>query len=233
MFASPETDSHALTIEDLKSGDQAEFVGAKEGWNAYRFPDGETILSKKIASGRGRDEDIILNQFLDKNGNVIGESKHNTTNRSLDPQEFVARFLEPSNFHGVVLDVGCGFEGKFVQGLRDLGVAAFGIDLTVSRENPVNKNTTWGSIHRTGLKSTSVDVITASRVFDKRIPVEVGQKMVAELSRILKPGGSLYLLDFAPADQEWLEKVLDGSGFTVQEETYELRPALRLTKTAK
>lgn len=223
------------TINDLKTPDQP--VNSREGdWEKYTYLDGEAIRVRRFPMNNPNpDQDQVKAQFLSPNGEIVAETKHNTTNRNLDAKEFADKFLKAENFDGVLLDVGCGSEANFVKSLRSEGINAFGIDILIPQKQYRNKEledyTAFGSASRTGLKDSSVDAITLSRVFYPPLPVETARKMMAEFSRILKPSGQIYILPMAPGYQDWYDKVFEGQGYQLEDIVYDNFDSFRLKKT--
>jgi len=91
---------------------------------------------------------------------------------------------------GRLLDVGCG-NGRYLRTMRSLGWQVEGVEL--NRQSAEFCRSTGLSVHNGDLASAqfpsaSFDVITARHVIE-HIPTP--QRFMAELARLLKPGGSL------------------------------------------
>jgi SAM-dependent methyltransferase len=97
---------------------------------------------------------------------------------------------------GVIADVGCG-DGAFLSALRGAGLAldgSYGIDSSKARVERASEidgvNAMVGDATALPLPDASVDGVVCSQVIEH---VRDQQKLVAEVARILRPGGWWYI----------------------------------------
>ncbi|MEC7640843.1 MAG: class I SAM-dependent methyltransferase [Nitrospinota bacterium] len=101
-----------------------------------------------------------------------------------------------------ILDVGCGF-GEDVVRLQKLGYGnVIGIDPDpFCIEKRGNLDLRLGSLEQTGLESQSFDIVLVNNVFHHISEYKDG---LEEISRVLKPGGMLCLIEPRPSVLRWL-----------------------------
>jgi ubiquinone/menaquinone biosynthesis methyltransferase len=111
-----------------------------------------------------------------------------------------------------VLDLACG-TGDLVFGAVDRGAEATGLDITprmvqIAQAKPTlhPTKTSWvvGDMTTLPLKSASFDLVTTS--YGLRNVPDLS-KAIAEIRRVLKPGGFVGSLDFNRPDASWLRTV--------------------------
>jgi SAM-dependent methyltransferase len=103
----------------------------------------------------------------------------------LAKKERVDRFIRECNSERII-DLGCG-EGVMVKTYRGQGYNITGLDLHYESEY-----VTRGSILGTGYPDASFDVVLCLDVIE-HLSFEEQERAVAEMSRLLKPGGRLLL----------------------------------------
>lgn len=131
-----------------------------------------------------------------------------------------------------VLDVGCG-TGALTRLARervDESGKVYGIDaapqmITVARRKAAKRNLDIdiriGLIEKLAFPDDSFDVVLSSLMMH-HLPEELKLQGLAEIARVLKPGGRLLILDFQPQQtlirQGWIKKHLQeqGSPFLAQ-----------------
>ena len=109
-----------------------------------------------------------------------------------------------------VLDFGTG-TGRMLSLFADRARAAEGIDfshqmLTVARANLErdghdNARVRQGDVTATPFETSSADLVIVHQVLHF---IDSPHRVLAEASRVLKPGGRLFIVDFAPHDLEFL-----------------------------
>ncbi|MGD9734260.1 MAG: class I SAM-dependent methyltransferase [Solirubrobacterales bacterium] len=106
---------------------------------------------------------------------------------------------------GTAVDVGCG-TGTFAVALASQRTDAkvVGVDgdaeiLALARDKPSAKAVTWheGLAQELPLADQSADVVTMSLVLHHLLPEEK-REALAEVKRVLKPGGHLHIADWGP-----------------------------------
>jgi ubiquinone/menaquinone biosynthesis methyltransferase len=111
-----------------------------------------------------------------------------------------------------VLDLACG-TGDLVFGAVDRGAEATGLDITPRMVqiaqakptlHPTKMNWVVGDMTTLPIKSASVDLVTTG--YGLRNVPDLS-KAIAEIRRVLKPGGFVGSLDFNRPDASWLRTV--------------------------
>lgn len=116
-----------------------------------------------------------------------------------------------------VLDVGCG-TGRWVRRYRELGLHPAGVDATpamllLARQRGTDSPLLAGEAHRLPLADAQFDCVSDVTVV-QHIPPQFQPQAIAEMMRVLKPGGRLILLElirgkgihiFPRAPQDWIE----------------------------
>jgi ArsR family transcriptional regulator len=132
--------------------------------------------------------------------------------------------LGDSEFEQLV-DLGTG-TGRILEALSSKYESAIGIDLShemlsIARVNLENANlrkaqVRYGDLYALTLEDQSVDVVTVHHVLHF---LDDPSSAVAEAARVLKPGGRLLIVDFAPHELEFLrdEHAHRRLGFTDEE----------------
>jgi ubiquinone/menaquinone biosynthesis C-methylase UbiE len=138
-----------------------------------------------------------------------------------------------------VLDVGCGTGGLTLTAKAYAGISAsvYGIDasqemIEVARNNAKRSNLEAvfevGLIEKIDQPEASFDVII-SRLVMHHLPVDVKRRGFAEILRVLKPGGRIFLVDFNPPRNPVLFHVISaliGHGTMMQSSVQDLLPLL-------
>ncbi len=112
------------------------------------------------------------------------------------------------------LDIGCG-EGRFVRMMAQHGIAAIGIDPTPGLIEEARRRDPTGD-YRIGhaealdIAEASVDLVVS---YLSLIDIEQMQAAIAEMARVLKPGGTLLIANLngfntAGADRGWIRNWL-------------------------
>jgi SAM-dependent methyltransferase len=113
----------------------------------------------------------------------------------LDPA-MLAR-IDPSRYRNA-LDVGCG-EGRFCRKLRERGIAATGIDPTAAllrRARSLDRTSRYvdGRAEDLPFPNEIFDLVVSYLTF---IDIEDGDAAIAEMARVLAPGGSLLIANLS------------------------------------
>jgi ubiquinone/menaquinone biosynthesis C-methylase UbiE len=108
--------------------------------------------------------------------------------------------------HQKLLDVGCG-EGHYVRDAIEEGIDAYGIDISsYALENAldtVKERISFGSITQIPFADYEFDVMTAFDVIEHIHPKDT-LKAVAEIRRVLKPGGIVIMTTPSSSFGDWV-----------------------------
>lgn len=100
----------------------------------------------------------------------------------------------PLSARSVVIDVGCG-EGVQLAGFAKQGHQVFGVDLKPQIANPVAKlHVAAGRAEALPFPDACADAVLVKVV----LPYTDDRKALAEISRVLKPGGRCFLIGHGP-----------------------------------
>jgi SAM-dependent methyltransferase len=116
-----------------------------------------------------------------------------------------------------ILDVGCG-SGRWIRRYQELGYHAAGVDaasamLLLARQHRTNSPILAGEAHRLPLADSVFDCVSDVTVV-QHIPASLQRQALAEMMRVLKPGGRLILMElirgkgphiFPRSPQDWIE----------------------------
>jgi SAM-dependent methyltransferase len=143
-------------------------------------------------------------------------------NRLIDGLQFraVRRALGLANIlpGARILDVGCG-TGRWIRRYQELGFLATGVDATpamlhLARELGTAPPLIAGEAHRLPFRDGAFDSVSDITVI-QHIPVSLQPQAVAEMMRVIRPGGSLILMElirgegehiFPRNPQDWIEQ---------------------------
>lgn len=122
------------------------------------------------------------------------------------------RMPDPLEGRGRALDIGCG-SGKSASSLMDMGYDVSGTDISseavaICRNRFGGDRFVVGSVLSLPYPDSSFDYAVAVHVLE-HIPDPDMPRAVAEIGRVLRPGGYLFIRDFAPGDMR--EGTRDGS----------------------
>jgi len=141
-----------------------------------------------------------------------------------DDYQFHRLFVEnavPPRAYRAILDLGCGF-GKSTRPFVDAFPQAdvVGIDLSApnlklahQQAERLGKRITFSqrAAESTGYPADSYDLVTATMLIHE-VPMPVLRQIFAEAWRVLRPGGSLVILDFAHTGDAFRDFIMDGHG---------------------
>jgi len=118
-----------------------------------------------------------------------------------DGENKVANYLKNFCKDKIVLDAGCG-TGKFLNILEESSQKYIGIDLSdkqLEKAKRKSKKTTsefiCSNLSNINLKSNKVDLIVCSWVLGTILDLEERNKCLNELKRLLKPNGTIILVE--------------------------------------
>jgi SAM-dependent methyltransferase len=117
-----------------------------------------------------------------------------------------------------ILDVGCG-TGRWMRRYHEVGLHAVGVDVTpmmllLARQRGTNSPLLAGEAHRLPLADALFDCVSDVTVV-QHIPPSLQPQALAEMMRVLKPGGRLILMElirgkgahiFPRAPHDWIEQ---------------------------
>lgn len=129
-----------------------------------------------------------------------------------DPEGFKNRLIDALHWEALrcalkrgtrLLDFGCGV-GRFANRIADRGISYVGIDSSQRMIEAAKRENPRGQYHRvtgaaTPFDTGEFDACLFSWVFQYIIAEEHCEAIVAEVARVLRPGGSLLLLEQASA----------------------------------
>lgn len=109
--------------------------------------------------------------------------------------------LVPQIKNKIVLDLGCG-TGKFMQKFYDKATKYYGLDLSDQQLNIAKRKVDSNSVEficcsaeNIPLPDNSVDIIIATWVLGTILELDRRNKVLAEMRRVLKGNGSIYLVE--------------------------------------
>ena len=109
--------------------------------------------------------------------------------------------LLPQIKNKIVLDLGCG-TGKFMQKFYDKATKYYGLDLSDQQLNIAKRKVDSNSVEficcsaeNIPLPDNSVDIIIATWVLGTILELDRRNKVLAEMRRVLKDNGSIYLVE--------------------------------------
>ena len=109
--------------------------------------------------------------------------------------------LVPQIKNKIVLDLGCG-TGKFMQKFYDKATKYYGLDLSDQQLNIAKRKVDSNSVEficcsaeNIPLPDNSVDIIIATWVLGTILELDRRNKVLAEMRRVLKDNGSIYLVE--------------------------------------
>ena len=109
--------------------------------------------------------------------------------------------LVPQIKNKIVLDLGCG-TGKFMQKFYDKATKYYGLDLSDQQLNIAKRKVDSNSVEficcsaeNIPLQDNSVDIIIATWVLGTILELDRRNKVLAEMMRVLKNNGSIYLVE--------------------------------------
>lgn len=109
--------------------------------------------------------------------------------------------LLPQIKNKIVLDLGCG-TGKFMQKFYDKATKYYGLDLSDQQLNIAKRKVDSNSVEficcsaeNIPLQDNSVDIIIATWVLGTILELDRRNKVLAEIRRVLKDNGSIYLVE--------------------------------------
>lgn len=109
--------------------------------------------------------------------------------------------LVPQIKNKIVLDLGCG-TGKFMQKFYDKATKYYGLDLSDQQLNIAKRKVDSNSVEficcsaeNIPLQDNSVDIIIATWVLGTILELDRRNKVLAEMRRVLKDNGSIYLVE--------------------------------------
>ncbi|MEI6093044.1 MAG: methyltransferase domain-containing protein [bacterium] len=203
-------------VENKKSTKAVNYKLAKTEMQPELKPESEPAVPKPTGpeSGLTRKVEVVNNGYIvisKENGSKINYAvtnrffeniagtygmflfgpKNGTKTEKTDKQVYIPRLLDMLSGKKV-LDVGMG-ESNFVSKLREKGIDAYGLDISLSEEFKSKKYYFERSINDTKFPGQSFDMIfsTASVLDYEYDDKDMMKNTLDELLRILKPGGSL------------------------------------------
>jgi SAM-dependent methyltransferase len=143
-------------------------------------------------------------------------------NRLIDKLQFHA-IRRAMTFAGIpassrILDVGCG-TGRWVRRYQNLGFHAVGVDATpemlrLARKTGTTAPLVVGEAHQLPFPDAAFDSVSDITV-TQHIPVSLQARALAEMIRVMRPGGCLILMEliqgkdrhiFPRSPQDWIEQ---------------------------
>ena len=147
--------------------------------------------------------------YYDRFSRSYDDHRHDGYHRMIDELE-----LELVRRHGTggdIFEAGCG-TGLLLKEATRVGRSAVGLDLSRGMLNQArarNLKVVQGSITAVPLPSASFDLVYSMKVLAHVPPIE---RVIAELSRLVRPGGHLLLEFYNPLSLRYLAKRLGGPG---------------------
>ncbi len=141
-----------------------------------------------------------FHQYIDQNKRVYNAiATHFSDTRSFVWNDIIGleRFTVPGN---TILDVGCG-NGRLYQLFSKMQVQYIGIDqseglITIARKKFPLGRFLLGTMNNTALSEGSIDVIYAIASFHHLPTVSLRVQALQEMKRILKPNGTIIMLNW-------------------------------------
>lgn len=115
-----------------------------------------------------------------------------------------------SEVRGQTLEVGCGWGHNFSHYPNEVAVSAFDVDLGRVRaagRREAAVNLLVGDAQHLAWATHTFDAVVGSLVF---CSIPQPEQALAEIRRVLKPTGRLFLLEHVRSHHEWLGRLQDG-----------------------
>ena len=153
--------------------------------------------------------DISTQDYYDRFAANYERERHHGYHQLVDELE-----LELVRRHGTgrdIVEAGCG-TGLLLREAARVGRSALGLDLSRGMLGPAHRRglrVVQGSLTSLPLRSASVDLVYSMKVLAHVPPI---REAIAELVRIVRPGGHLPLEFYNPRSLRYLAKKLAGPG---------------------
>ena len=169
-------------------------------------------------------------QYYDRFSETYDDERHRGYHRLIDELELdlVRRYGAGKD----VFEAGCG-TGLLLREAAMVARSAVGLDLSRGMLTPARARgltVVQGSLTDVPLPSASFDLVYSMKVLAHVPPIE---RAVAELSRLVRPGGHLLLEFYNPLSLRFLAKWLGGPGRIAEDGTDESHVYTRFDKLAR
>ena len=169
-------------------------------------------------------------QYYDRFSETYDNERHRGYHRLIDELELdlVRRYGAGKD----VFEAGCG-TGLLLREAAMVARSAIGLDLSRGMLTPARARgltVVQGSLTDVPLPSASFDLVYSMKVLAHVPPIE---RAVAELSRLVRPGGHLLLEFYNPLSLRFLAKRLGGPGRIAEDGTDESHVYTRFDKLAR
>ncbi len=169
-------------------------------------------------------------QYYDRFSETYDNERHRGYHRLIDELELdlVRRYGAGKD----VFEAGCG-TGLLLREAAEVARSAVGLDLSRGMLTPARARgltVVQGSLTDVPLPSASFDLVYSMKVLAHVPPIE---RAVAELSRLVRPGGHLLLEFYNPLSLRYLAKRLGGPGRIASDGTDESHVYTRFDRLAR
>lgn len=146
-------------------------------------------------------KEVTKNLLKDSKAYYEKNDYYEIFSKAEDGEGKVADYLRKEIKGGIVLDAGCG-TGKFLEVLEEGSNKYIGVDLSFEqlikaekKRKRENSNFIRANLKEIMLGNNSVDLIVSPWVLGTITDLQERKKCLAELVRVLKPGGEIILIE--------------------------------------